>query len=264
ERFIESNKPDHIFIPALPTDNQANLPEDYIARMKRILTPKQQKALLEGNWEAVGDPDNVYAYEDVQKAMRKNLKGTLPVEIGCDVARSGNDQSIVVLREGLKVRVHSKAQGHDTMRTTGEIWKCCHSTVIPKWKDLLDKITIKVDADGVGGGVVDRLKEQQTEKEELYTAMIIKMVSKEKREELMRTGYKLQIEIIEIHGSGKPKDPVHFKNLRAEIHWGLQELLGDLDLPDDREVSSQLMALKHKTNSAGQIVIIPKEEIKAK
>ncbi|GAH65922.1 unnamed protein product, partial [marine sediment metagenome] len=93
---------------------------------------------------------------------------------------------------------------------------------------------------------------------------ILKMVSKERRKELEKSEYKLRIKIAEIHGSGKPKDPVHFKNLRAEIHWGLQELLEDLDLPNDREVSSQLMALKYKTNSAGQIVIIPKEEIKEK
>lgn len=264
ELFIEKNEEDYIFIPALPTDNLANLPVGYVERMRKILTPQQQKALLEGNWDAVGDPDNVYAYEDVQKAMRRNVKGTLPVEIGADIARSGDDQSVIVLREGLRVRIHSKAQGHDTMRTTGKIWCCCQDTIIPKWKDLLDKISIKVDADGVGGGVVDRLKEQRREKEDLFTAMILKIVSKERKEELVKAEYRFLIKIVEVHGSGKPKDPVHFRNLRAEIHWGLQELLADLDLPNDREVSSQLMALKHKTNSAGQIVIIPKEEIREK
>jgi len=212
----------------------------------------------------VGEPDNVYTYEAIQKAMRRTAKGTLPVEIGCDVARGGDDETVIVLREGLKVRLHNRAQGHDTMRTTGEIWKCCQDRIIPKWKDRLDRISIKVDADGVGGGVVDRLKEQRREKEELYTAIILKMLSPERKEELEKAEYKLRIKIVEIHGSGKPKDRVHFKNLRAEIHWGLRELLGDLDLPNDREVSSQTMALKHKTNSAGQIVIIPKEEIKEK
>jgi len=196
--------------------------------------------------------------------MRKDVKGTVPIDLGVDVARSGDDESVIVLREGLRVRIHNRAQGHDTMRTTGEIWKCCSDTIIPRWKDRLDLISIKVDADGVGGGVIDRLKEQRREKEELYTAMILKNLSKERKEELEKAEYKLRIKIIEVHGSAKPKDPIHFKNQRAEIHWGLRELLEDLDLPNDREISSQLMALKHKTNSAGQIVIIPKEEIKAK
>lgn len=264
EMFLEKNLDDHIFIPALPEDNKENLPSGYIARMNKVLTPNQRKALLEGNWEAVGEPDNVYAYAAVQKAMRQKKQATLPVEIGADIARFGNDKTVIALREGLRVRIHSQAQGHDTMRTTGEIWRCCQDVVIPKWKAGLDRVVIKVDADGIGGAVVDRLKEQRSEKEKLYTDMILKMVGKERREELEKKAYRFRIKIVEIHGSGKPKDPVHFKNVRAEIHWGMRELLDDLDLPDDREVSSQMMALKHKTNSAGQIVIIPKEEIKEK
>jgi phage terminase large subunit len=212
----------------------------------------------------VGDPDNIYSYAAIQKAMRQEKSAGLPVDIGVDVARSGDDETVIVLREGLRVRIHNQAQGHDTMRTTGEIWRCCQDKIIPKWKDRLDRITIKVDADGVGGGVVDRLKEQRREKENLYTAAIFGMLSKERVEELEKKEYRLRIKIVEIHGSGKPKDPVHFKNVRAEIHWGLRELLEDLDLPNDREVSSQLIALKHKTNSAGQIMIIPKEEVKEK
>jgi len=150
------------------------------------------------------------------------------------------------------------------MRTTGEIWRCCQDRIIPKWKDTLDLITIKIDADGVGGGVVDRLKEQKTEKQELYTELVLKIVPQTRREELKKAGYRLKIKIIEIHGAAKARDPIHFKNQRAEIHWGLRELLSDLDIPDDRELTTQLMAIKYKQNSAGQIEIIPKEKIKEK
>lgn len=242
ERFIESNQPDHIFIPSLPTDNAANLPGDYIARMEKILTPKHKKALLEGDWEAVGEPDNVYAYLEIQQAIERQVSASLPVEIGVDVARSGDDESVIALREGLKVRIHSQAKGHDTMRTTGEIWKCCRETAA-RWGSELAEIKIKVDADGLGAGVVDRLQEQRQEKEEQY---------------------KLRIKIIEIHGSGKAKEPAKFKNQRAEIHFGLLELLPDLDLPLDREVTTQLMSLKYKINSAGQYQIVAKDDIKKK
>ena len=44
----------------------------------------------------------------------------------------------------------------------------------------------------------------------------------------------------------------------------MREILGDLDLPADRELQTQLMAIKYKINSAGQIEINPKEEIKKK
>jgi len=262
ERFIEQNPVDHIFIPSLPTDNLANLPANYIDKMKEILTPIYIKALLEGDWEAVGEPDNVYNYLAIQEAKRRRLNSGLPVEIGTDVARSGDDETVIILREGLKLSLFNKAQGHDTMRTAGEIWRCCQDRIIPKWKDALDLITIKVDADGVGGGVVDRLKEQKSEKQDLYTEMVLKIVPQTRSEELKKAGYKLRIKILEIHGAAKARDPVHFKNQRAEIHWGLRELMADLDIPDDRELATQLMAIKYKQNSAGQIEIIPKEKIK--
>ena len=262
ERFIERNPGDHIFIPSLPTDNLANLPANYITKMKEILTPMLIKALLEGDWEAVGEPDNVYNYIAVQAAKKRRLAPGLPVEIGGDIARSGDDETTIFLREGLRISLFNKAQGHDTMRTTGEIWRCCQDRILPKWKDGIDLIKIKIDADGVGGGVVDRLKEQRSEKETLYTAAILDMLDTEQRKKREEEGYKLRIKIIEIHGAAKARDPVHYRNQRAEIHWGLRELLGDLDIPDDRELATQLMAIKYKQNSAGQIEIIPKEKIK--
>jgi hypothetical protein len=264
EDFIESNKKDHIFVPALPTDNLANLPENYIANMKDILTKKLIRALLGGDWEAVGEPDNVYAYLEIQKAAKRHLSASMPIEIGVDVARSGDDESVIALREGMHVEIYSQKKGHDTMRTTGLVWRCCMDRILPSLKEKLDKIIIKVDADGLGAGVVDRLKEQRSEKEKLFTATILKGLTPKKREACQKENYKLKIRILEIHGSGKARSPGEFKNLRAEIHFGMLELLPDLDLPEDREITTQLMAIKYKINSAGQIQIIPKEDIKKK
>ncbi len=264
ERFIETNYKDHIFVPALPEDNLENLPAGYIERMEQILTVKQRAALLKGDWEAIGEPDNVYTYLKIQQAAKRRRIAEMPIEIGCDVARSGDDESIIILREGLKLRIYSQAQGHDLMRTCGEIWRCCQDIIIPRWKDKLTVITIKVDADGLGAGVVDRLREQRKEKEILFTEMVLKLLDKKKREELNKCGYKIKINIIEIHGSAKAREPARFKNQRAEIHWGLRELFEDLDIPDNRELATQLMAIKYKVNSAGQIEIQPKDEIKKK
>jgi len=258
ELFIERGPNDHVFIPSLPEDNKENLPPGYIERMEELLDKNQRAALLKGNWDAVGEPDNVYKYADLQKATHRRAKRAEPVDIGVDVARQGDDESIIILREGARIRLHSKAQGHDTMTTTGEIWRCVQEVICRRWeKEIrgrstaqrkdptksLFKIRIKVDADGIGAGVVDRLKEQRREKEKKL---------------------KLRIQIVEVHGAAKPRDPVKFKNLRAEIHWGLRELSGALDLPTDRELLTQLMSIKHKTNSAGQIEIMPKEKIKEK
>jgi len=276
ERFLEKNLEDHTFIPSLPEDNKENLPPNYIPNMKKILSPVSYKALMEGDWEAVGEPDNLYLYLAIRASMKRRVKASLPLEIGVDVARSErhtSDETVITLREGARVEFYNKAKGHDLMKTTGEIWKCCAERILPKWKEAgieiiakkaILKITIKVDADGLGSGVVDRLKEQRSEKQALYTKWVLKNVSKKARESLAEASFKVYIKILEIHGAGKPKNPIKFKNVRTEIHWGLRELLDIISLPNDRELLTQLMSIKYDRNSAGQLFIIPKDKIKEK
>lgn len=265
ERFIERRLADHVFIPSLPTDNAQNLPADYIARMREILGDKRLiQALLEGNWDAVEEPDNVYAYAKVVAAMTRTVEADEPIELGNDVARGGDDETVIALREGMRVRLVSIAKGHDTMRTAGENWRIIRDELLPRWGEKLKKVRIKVDADGLGAGVVDRLKEQRKEKEEEFTGLVLEKLPREKAQELCEQGYKIKFEIVEIHGSGKPRQPAKFKNLRAEVHWALRDVLDSVALPHDPELRAQLLSIRYKINSAGQIEIVPKEEIKEK
>jgi hypothetical protein len=262
-RFIERRSPDHVFVPSLPTDNAENLPSDYISRMEEILEDKGIiDALLRGNWDAVEEPNNVYGYARVVAAMARKAGPTEPVELGNDVARGGDDETVTALREGLRVRLASVAKGHDTMKTAGENWRILRDEVLPHWGARLKKVRIKVDADGLGAGVVDRLKEQRKEKEEELTSLILGSLPKARADELRKEGYRLKIEIVEIHGSGKPRQPAKFKNLRAEVHWALREVLDSVSLPDDPELRAQLLSIHYRINSAGQVEIEPKEEIK--
>ena len=240
--FVEAPGEDRLFIPALPEDNIENLPKDYLKRMKDSLTPKQQRALLDGDWEAIGDPDNVFPYSEVKKAVERNLEPTPPIELGVDVARHGDDITSITLREGLKVRIKHRAKGHDLMRTAGETWRLVDEAA-RKWKDKISIISVKVDTIGQGSGVYDRLNEE-----------------KSKWQKKLR----IKIKLVDINGARRARDPIKFKNLRSEIHWGLRELLPYLDLPQDSELISQLNSIKYKINSAGQIRIAPKDEIKKK
>ena len=84
---------------------------------------------------------------------------------------------------------------------------------------------------GVGGGIVDRLKEQD------YRVH----------------GY---------NGGRSPKRPT-FANLRAESHWHLRTLLeqGQIALPYDEELFDELVAIRWRATSNGKIQIEPKEEL---
>lgn len=224
-RFIDQQLADHEFIPALPTDNP-NLPDGYVERLREIFPDDWVNRFLEGDWTAFEGINNVFPFASIQEAIERSLEPGRPVELGGDIARYGDDESVSALRRGPKAEVLWRKRKTDLMTVAGlyvqDIKKC-------------EPEKVKIDADGMGAGVVDRLVEQ---------------------------GYS----IMEIHSGGKPRDSEKFKNLKAEIYWGFRDRLldGNVDLPDDPELQAQLTSCMYKINSAGQIEIISKEEMKSK
>ena len=224
-RFIDQKLENHIFIPALPRDNP-DLPPDYIKRLEEIFPPEWQDRFLKGDWTAFEGTNNVFPFSAIKEAMDRELEPGKPVELGNDIARYGDDETVAVLRKGPRARILRRDRKIDLMQTTGKIVQDIKQNRPNK---------IKIDADGMGGGVVDRLREQ---------------------------GY----EIVEIHSGAKARNPEKFKNMKAEIYWGFRERLldGNVDLPDDLDLQAQLTSVEYKINSAGQIEIVSKEEIKKK
>ncbi|MDO4305740.1 MAG: terminase B [Eubacteriales bacterium] len=83
------------------------------------------------------------------------------IHIGCDVARFGTDKTVIGYRTDKKVQFFKKRVGQDTMKTADDI-VLLGSLLVDQYKlkkgiDL--PIPIKVDDSGVGGGVVDRLRQ---------------------------------------------------------------------------------------------------------
>jgi hypothetical protein len=158
--------------------------------------------------------------------------------IACDVARYGDDHTIIGLRYGNHFRVqHDIARG-PTTETTGLI----QQIGLP----LPIRPTANVDDSGVGGGVVDQLME--------HGYPVLPMISSAK--------------CIEVLPNGKPR----FVNARSEWWWHLRIVLagpsgtgedGLLDIdPDDDELASQIQSIKYTINSHGQISVETKAEMK--
>lgn len=83
------------------------------------------------------------------------------ISIGVDVARFGDDKTVIGYRVDEKIEIHKKKRGQDTMRTADDIIILGQQLVArykldPK-KD--SPIAVKIDDGGVGGGVVDRLRQ---------------------------------------------------------------------------------------------------------
>jgi hypothetical protein len=185
-------------------------------------------------------------------------------ELGVDVARYGEDSTVIYHRLGPVARRHYKGGKRSTMITVGYIVRALEET---------GATVVRIDDTGVGGGVTDRLEELQsgadTSDEGRRTAEILRGV-----------------EIIPVNVGEKPtvqipdalRDPARrfaeterFVRLKDQLNWGLRDrfIAGDIDLigpEEDREQSDDIQAqaadIKYGITSRGEVQIESKDEVK--
>lgn len=167
--------------------------------------------------------------DTIEEALRK-AGAPIPVqqaELGCDIARYGDDATVFAERRGPRVRIVYEENGCDTMATAGRITALAREL----------GCNPKIDVIGIGAGVVDRV-----------------------REDLARYGMTAH----EMNASEAAIDREHYANIRAEWLWTLREAfehgLIALD-PTDTETAHELSSIKFKY-SAGKILIEPKDDTK--
>jgi len=174
--------------------------------------------------------DTVIALAWLEAAGQRSLDpGDEAPEIGCDVARFGDDMTSLAVRQGpalLHLESHSQK---DTMWTAG---RCIE--LRRQWKAE----RIKVDDTGVGGGVTDRLKEQGEA-------------------------------VVPINVGEKALDPERYPDLRSELWFMMADRAkeGRLDISRILEgqrssLEAQLTAPKYKLDSSGRRVVEKKSETK--
>lgn len=79
------------------------------------------------------------------------------IHIGADIARFGDDKTCIGFKVDEKAEFYRKRRGQDTMKTADDIVAC--GEMLVKKYSWTDPIPVKVDDGGVGGGVVDRLRQ---------------------------------------------------------------------------------------------------------
>ena len=153
--------------------------------------------------------------------------------LSCDVARFGNDSTIVAKRRGPWIRIIEERQKQDTMATANML-----AALVKKVKPDM----VKVDDDGAGGGVVDRLKEMQREGD-----------------------IPDDVKIVRIRNGSTPHDTERYCNVRDECYGRLRDAAeaGELDLdPKDEQLADELQAVKYAFVSRGRLKVEPKEDLK--
>jgi len=153
----------------------------------------------------------------------------LPKVVTCDVARFGDNETVIGLRQGRKFEILATYRGLDTVQTAERVieFKIIHSP---------DAVII--DGDGIGGAVVDHMRNR---------------------------GYKDGL--FEFHGGAEPNDTQMYFNKRAEC-WGLARdwLKDTAQLPDDPDLERQLTSVNYGIVQGkvryGTIFLESKEDLK--
>jgi hypothetical protein len=167
---------------------------------------------------------------DLVAKSRKNkfeMLPALPKIAACDVARFGDDQSVIGDRQGRRGRIWNRFRGIDTV----QLGDRCIEYIDQEKPDAF-----VVDGDGLGAGVFDYIKHR---------------------------GYDSKTLLVEFHGGETPKDPQKYFNKRAEVWGDLRDWLkSGVQIPDDPELDTDLTGVEYGYSVKGQIQLEKKSDMK--
>jgi hypothetical protein len=147
-----------------------------------------------------------------------------PIVIGVDVARYGDNQTVIVIRQGAYVHKIVKYRNKNTMEVAGYV-----SEVIDKWKPD----AVFIDVIGIGSGVVDRLRQ---------------------------LGYR----VIAVNSADPEPKESSFHNLRAKMWGKTKAWLETGILPQDPELKADLTGPEYTFDLYNRYQIESKEDMRAR
>lgn len=213
--------------------------------------------------------DSFIAMEWAEKAATRKIDSPgKRLDLGVDVARYGDDSSVIYpVFDQCRSGIPDIFPHNNTMELVGNVIILLNTYAGGSLGTT--EFKVKVDCDGLGVGVYDRMKEQE---EDILQKMrdIRKQVFEQDQDEDSDNDYtEITLDIIECHfgGSGgqlDDGDPVEYAN-NTGIMWGrIRKLLqdGDMSIWDDAELISQLSNRKYTVNSDGKIELERKKDMK--
>jgi hypothetical protein len=120
-----------------------------------VTSPIYQSKVL-GGFSDISD-DTLILPRWIEAAQARTLERTRRPIIAADIARFGEDETVIMRREGGWIRDYRAHHKADTMTTAGHIAKAMRDIDDEARKH--DSVRAVIDVPGVGGGVVDRLAE---------------------------------------------------------------------------------------------------------
>jgi len=165
---------------------------------------------------------SIISREAILEAMQREIEDDGAEEVGVDVARMGNDRTVLWKRKGLVTR-DTKTLYHK--RTT----EICDA--LEQFVGFNKYILIKIDDTGVGGGVTD---------------------------EMIKRGYN----IMPINFGGEPVDKDKYPNWISEAWFYLSDIMPTIQLPMDSDLLMELSTRQWKQDTKGKRAVESKNDYK--
>lgn len=153
----------------------------------------------------------------------------MPVILAVDVARFGDNKSVICKRQGRKAEFIGKFYGVDTQVLGGKVQEAI---------DREHPDAVVIDGDGIGGAVYDFLKAR---------------------------GYDRKTSLVEFHGGHAPQDPNKYLNRRAEVWGEMKDWLVGGDIPDEASIDTDLTGPDYGYHpTRGCIALETKDEMRSR
>jgi len=162
--------------------------------------------------------------EKVEQAINRSVEVPYgaPKLFGVDVARFGEDQTVITRVHGRKLEEIHRFRGLDTMEVASKV-----AEMIKEYHPD----SVFVDEIGIGAGVVDRLKQ-------------------------------LGFGIIAVTSSNKADDERQYFNKRAEMWGRMKDWIDGADIPNDQELVDDLTGIEYGYDSKMRVMLEKKSDMK--
>jgi hypothetical protein len=227
EMYLHALKSDDWFACLYRGTETGILSESELEDMRRTMTDAEFRQEILCDFTASAT-NIVIPIDLVTDAIKRELRGSdvlgLPTVIGVDVARFGDDRTVITTRQGLWAKDIRTYTGLDTMEVAG----CVIGAI-----NEFNPAAVFVDSGAMGAGVIDRLHQ-------LY--------------------YR---QVQEVNFGERAGDADRYANIRAEMYFKARDWLKSGGaIPDNSALANELTVVEYKFNNSGKIQLESKEKLK--
>ena len=215
------------FVLMLKASQSGILPDETLKELAIEMPSAKYAQELECDFSSAAEAQFIPTemFEDAE-ARREPPDASMPIVIGVDVARFGDDQSVILTRRGRIIEDIRRFNKIDTIALANEVMR---------WADAVNPAMIYVDGVGVGGGVVD------------YIAS---------------AGYSVR----DVQVGAKADDKIRYANKRVELWGEMREWLKNAAFripPEEIAIlKADLLGPTYKYSITGSCQLEKKEDMK--